>query len=551
MKKIVSILLVCFTMIALTGCEMNNQDKKSELNPIELVNVDIKPGTVIGQNNNGIYSFKGIPYATAKRFHSPKPIKKYENGLQNALTYGTVAPQDRTSNGNGKVNDFEFMTPSNGTADMVANENCQNLNVWTKNLDDKKPVIVFFHGGGLMNGASSELSTYDGKYFVEKQDAVFVSVNHRLNVLGFLDVSEYGEQYKDSAIAGIQDCVVALQWVQDNIEKFGGDPSNVTILGQSGGGMKVTTLACMSDTVGLFDKVFVMSGLYSTSTKEDGLENTRLLVNYLNVPESKLMDTLNNMSYEELLHATTEAGCQWNTAAGNGTYEKPLIDPDTGKINEYAAQRKWIWGTTYSEFTSNATELIATGNKELAINNTDDEKLKNLVSETYPVKTKELMEEFKKAYPNKNYAELLCLSNTPGMIDRGSDIDQENGILKAFNDSDVEVYNYLVTYTFPFFDGVTMYHTGDIPFWFNSLDEVNYLIVGDDENANKLSQQMSSSLAAFIKTGNPSTKELDWKPYTSKEHHTMVFDINSELKTDFDTKLYSLIKENNEALSQN
>ena len=77
MKKIVSILLVCFTMIALTGCEMNNQDKKSELNPIELVNVDIKPGTVIGQNINGIYSFKGIPYATAKRFHSPKPIKKY------------------------------------------------------------------------------------------------------------------------------------------------------------------------------------------------------------------------------------------------------------------------------------------------------------------------------------------------------------------------------------------------------------------------------------------------------------------------------------------
>lgn len=543
-KKFVKCALMAFVLSTALGCSNQAVDETSK--PIEMVTVDTESGNLLGYHDNGVYAFKGIPYATAKRFQSPSPIKEYENEPQNALTYGTVSPQDRGLNGTGKVNDFEFMTPSNGTADMVANENCQNLNVWSNDLESKKPVIVFFHGGGLSNGASSELSSYEGAAFAEKYDSVFVSVNHRLNVLGYLDLSEYGEEYKNSGNVGIEDCVVALQWVQDNIEKFGGDPNNVTILGQSGGGMKVTTLACMPETVDLFDKVFVMSGLYSTNTKEDSLENTQLLIDYLDVPEEKVLDTLLSMSYEDLLNASIEAGCQWSTATGNGSFETSLFDEETGKMNPYAAKRKWIWGTTFSEFSSNAVELMETGDPSLAINASNDEEIQEIVAEYYPVKTEEVINEFKNAYPNKKLSELLTLSNTPYIICRGTVIDQENGILKKFVDNNVEVYTYVSAYTLPFFNGVSMYHTGDMAFWFDNLDHVGYLVEGDREQAQHITDEMASALAAFIKTGNPSTDELTWNPYTEKGHYTMVFDTESECKNDFDTKLYELINENNE-----
>lgn len=219
---------------------------------LTLEQVTISPGTLLGFREQGVYNFRGIPYATAERFQNPVAIDSYGEGIQNALIYGPVSPQDRTLSATGAVNPYEFFTPSNGTADMVGNEQCQYLNVWTNSLDGSKPVLVFFHGGGLNNGASSELSIYEGEDFARTHDVVFVSVNTRLNVLGFLDLSAYGDQYAESGIAGMKDAVVALQWVQDNISAFGGDPGNVTILGQSGDGEKVTTLASMAETEGLF-----------------------------------------------------------------------------------------------------------------------------------------------------------------------------------------------------------------------------------------------------------------------------------------------------------
>lgn len=546
MKRILSkVLLGLACSVLFVGCSTNNQSNKNESQAITQEIVELSAGKLVGYKDEGVYTFKGIPYATAERFQSPEPVETYENGLHMALTYGAVSPQDRTLSSNAQPNPYEFMTPTNGTADMTGNENCQFLNVWSSDLEGNKPVIVFFHGGGLNNGASSELSGYTGEYFANTEDAVFVSVNHRLNVLGYLDLSAYGgEGYDDSGIVGIQDCVTALEWIQDNIKQFGGNPENVTIVGQSGGSEKVTTLASMSDTVGLFDKVVWMSGYYSTSPKSEGEENTKKLVDYLKLSDDEVISTLTNMNYEELLTAATEAGCNWSTHYGTGTFTAPLFDKN-GNMNEYAAQRTWIVGTTYSEFDTNTLSLVTEGiNSENYLPDFDDEKVMEVLNERYGENAQNIADSFKEAYPDHDLVEVLYLNSLPsGAFSRYGLIDKENGILKMFNDAGVTVYNYVSSYKQPFFGGVTMYHSSDIPYWFGSVEEVEYMIKGDEENAYKVSKNMSSALGAFAATGNPSTEDLDWKPYTADEHNTMVFDIKSECKNDFDLDLYKLIIE--------
>lgn len=510
---------------------------KKKTAPIEMVSVQLAPGRLIGYVDEGLYSFRGVPYATAERFQSPVAVTKYAKDWQLALSYGPVSPQDRCLDGTAVPNSNEFMTPSNGTADMVANETCQYLNVWTTSLTSKKPVLVFFHGGGLNNGASSELSYYTGEYFAEKEDAVFVSVNHRLNVLGYLDMSKYGAQYASSAIAGIEDCVVALQWVHDNIAKFGGDPGNVTILGQSGGGVKVTTLACMSDTVGLFDKVFVMSGGVSNNDKASGLANTQKLVDYLGLKDSEVAAKLTSMSYEELYTAATAAGCSWTTCYGNGTFASPLID-NNGSINPYAAQRKWLIGTTYGEFSSNSNDLIYFQNMDAYLPDITDASAEQRLRTTYGSNADAVINGFRAAYPKLPLSHALYINAMPsGGLSRWGLI-SPNGIVTALNNAGIPVYNYVVAYTMPYFGGQIMHHTGDIPFWFASIDTIGYQMRGDEDNARKVSDQMADALTAFAATGDPSTKKLAWDAYTTNAHNTMVFDVKSEVKKDFDRSLY-------------
>lgn len=529
-----------FSTFAATSYTKIDKQVKSSKNvdkAIEKVKVNLSAGELIGYEDNGVYNFKGIPYATAERFKNPVAVTSYENGKQLALSYGAVAPQNRTLNGTGTISSSDFITPS-GTTDQIANENCQNLNVWTKSMNGSKPVIVFFHGGGLSSGSSTELSAYDGSYVVENQDVVFISVNHRLNVLGYLDLSEYGKEYKDSSRLGTLDCVEALKWVHENISKFGGNPNNVTIVGQSGGGKKLAELASMPETEGLFDKVVMMSASY----QENGKDNTKKLINYLNIPKEKVIDTLTNMSCEELLNAANNAGCSWSTYYGEDDTSYPLFDKN-GNLNKSAAKRTYLWGTTYSEFSSNIMSYINSDDEKFNISKSNDNYAMAELVSRYGNKVKDFAESYKKAYPEHSLSESLYLNNDLGeaALSRYNLI-KNNGILDKLNKSGAKVYNYVVAYKQPFMGGVDMFHSGDIAYWFDSIDKLNYLTHGDTENANTVANTMSSALAAFAATGNP-TAQIEWKPYTLTEHNTMVFDSHSELKNDFDKDLYDIMAE--------
>ena len=224
-------------------------------------------GRVQGFVKSGIQTFRGVPYATAARFAPPTAPQSWD-GVRPALSYGNICPQPVSaglSEPQTFLSDWRFWPQS---------ENCLNLNVWTPALDEqKRPVMVWFHGGGFFSGSSMELPVYDGENLSRMGDVVVVSVNHRLNILGFLDLSAYGEQYQSSGNAGLQDLVAALEWVRDNAAAFGGDPDNVTIFGQSGGGGKVSTLLGAPSAAGLFDKAIIMSGAMGGPEGRAGLQD--------------------------------------------------------------------------------------------------------------------------------------------------------------------------------------------------------------------------------------------------------------------------------------
>ena len=230
--------------------------------------VETKAGKLRGFQLDGTYVFHGVKYADAKRFHQPTPVEPWE-GIKNALAYGYVCPmlqQDQPSN--------ELMVPHRY---WPLDENCQYLNIWTQHLDPnaKKPVLVWLHGGGFAAGSSIEHIAYEGENMSKYGDVVVISLNHRLNILGYLDLSPFGEEYKNSGNAGNADMVAALQWIHENIANFGGDPENVTLFGQSGGGMKVWTLMQTPAADGLFHKGVVQSGcidhfVSGNSTEQNG-----------------------------------------------------------------------------------------------------------------------------------------------------------------------------------------------------------------------------------------------------------------------------------------
>ncbi|HBY71786.1 MAG TPA: carboxylesterase/lipase family protein, partial [Lachnospiraceae bacterium] len=170
----------------------------------------------------------------------------------------------------------------------------QNLNIWTNSLEKgaKKPVMVWLHGGGYTAGSAIEQEAYDGFSMCDNGDVVVVTVNHRLNILGFLDLSPFGEKYRNSGNAGLADLVAALKWIQENITEFGGDPDNVTLFGQSGGGMKVTGLMQIPEADGLFHKGIIMSGVSDGKLlpmlSGDGREIVTAMLNQLSIPESEI-----------------------------------------------------------------------------------------------------------------------------------------------------------------------------------------------------------------------------------------------------------------------
>ena len=264
--------------------------------------VETKSGIVRGAAAGGVLAFKGIHYGAstegAMRFMPPASPKPW-TGIFDALQYGTMAPQNLSAatGSDIRIAMGDIFGPGG------VGEDCLVLNVWTPILHGKRPVMVWLHGGGY-TGGSDGAPTYDGTNLARKRDVVVVGINHRLNVFGYLYLGELGgEKYADSGNVGMLDCALALEWVRDNIARFGGDPNNVTIFGESGGGGKVSVLMAMPPAKGLFHKAIVESGsMLRVSTREEADAAARKFLAKLNVAADRV-DDLQKVPMNDMLAA--------------------------------------------------------------------------------------------------------------------------------------------------------------------------------------------------------------------------------------------------------
>lgn len=462
-------------------------------------------GQVQGYISNGIYIYHGIPYATvAERFVPAQAVTPWRV-VRQAVDYGPIAPQAGAN-----------------LPEMA--EDCLNLNVWTPGLNDgdKRPVMVWLHGGGFSTGSSIESPAYDGENLSRKGDVVVVSVNHRLNSLGHLDLSAYGEKYKYSANVGMLDIINALEWIQANIAEFGGDPANVTVFGESGGGAKVLALMTSPYAQGLFHKGIVESGATENmgaafTSQAASRRAAEITLANLGIGSDEI-ERLQDVSYEDLTAASDQALTQ--TAEELNIYEEfvngysllwePVVDGDflpsspvtESGFAEAGRDIPLLIGSNLNEWTGFAPQE--------------------------PIEaTAELQAALQSAYPNK-----------PGLGAEQVDTTLIRlPLLKIMShkadQGGAPVYAYMFTWG-------NSYHTAEIPFVFNNIDKVQPS--GDVTEAEKLSDIMSAAWLNFAKTGNPNGGSLpNWEPYTREGGATMIFDNETYLTHNHDKELLKLL----------
>lgn len=502
----------------------NTMAKQFEFDQLPIVQT--KAGKLRGYQSEGTYIFKGIPYASAKRFQKPVALLPYDE-IREAASYGFVCPMLQQDNPKG-----ELLVPHRY---WPQNEECLNLNIWTQTLEEggKKPVLVWFHGGAFSMGSSIEQKAYNGENMSKHGDVVVVSVNHRLNILGYFDLSPYGKKYADSANAGQEDLIAALLWIKENIASFGGDPENVTIFGQSGGGMKVSGLLQMPEADGLFHKGIIMSGvagdLLSYST-EDSRPIVQAVLQELGLTEGEV-EKLETIPYDRLADAYNKVSPE---IAKNGGYigcmPKPNAyykgeGPEVG-FTDHGKDIPLILGTVFGEF---AMMPLPFFKDELP-----EEALKDILEQRFQGHAEELREEFRNAYPGKNLVDLLTLDT----IFRCP----AKQFVKSFAAAGGKIYSYLFALEFPYQHNKTAWHCSDIPFVFRNTELVPVANIADVSD--KLEEQMFRAIISFAQNGDPNHKGIpEWTASEENNEATMIFDKECEVRHNFDDKLLQLHRE--------
>jgi para-nitrobenzyl esterase len=494
--------------------------------------VEIKSGKLRGIREGKTFSFLGVRYAEAERFGAPKPVQSW-TGVKNAQVWGAVCPSPEQTT----VGSDELVFPHRY---FIANENCQYLNVWTQNLTPatKKPVMVWMHGGGFTNGSSMESYAYDGRTLSEFGDVVVVSVNHRLNILGTLDLSAYGGQYANSRQTGMADLVVALQWVRDNIDRFGGDAGNVMIFGQSGGGGKVVRLMHMPEAKGLFHRVSAQSGGNNNYRGSDVAANIKAqqtiaahVLKQLNLTSSDI-DKLKSVPYYTLITAGTAALRSAAQELGGGNLGwNPIADDEyvMREFCDWADAIPLVVGSVFSEMQGTLTR--GDGRK----NEWSQKEIDDQLTTAFGDKKADIVAEFKQAFPHKKVQDVLYYAG-------GSRPGVKTLLNRKLEKSKAPVYNYVFAWEYPINGGTTSFHCSELAFCFHALSVPQIkTATGGGPAAMALQDKVAQAWINFAKTGNPNQPSLQWKPYTKENPQAMVFDSNSESVALKDDKLVSLL----------
>ncbi|HET7842322.1 MAG TPA: carboxylesterase family protein, partial [Terriglobia bacterium] len=406
-------------------------------------------------------------------------------------------------------------------------EDCLVLNVWTPSVGrggGKRPVMVWLHGGGYTSGSGGFIC-YDGTQLARKHDVVAITVNHRLTVFGYLYLAGIGgEKYAESSNVGMLDIVAALEWVRDNIAAFGGDPGNVTIFGQSGGGGKVSTLMAMPSAQGLFHRAIVESGAAVKGVSRDAAnKSAEQYLAKLNLTPDQA-DQLQKLSVDQLLAPTANT----NPMPGSGGFAlAPVVDGTTLPNDPFdpvapalSANIPLLIGTTETEVTFFPHQVLDPIN---------DAELHTHVKQTLRTASDEQVDQLIAAYKKGRPG----ASNTDLFLALASDATFRAGVVteaeRKAAQGKAPVYQYYVTWRSPVRDGkLRSFHTIEIPFVFDNVDACKSML-GSGEDRYALAEKFSGAWVAFSRTGNPNHRALpNWPAFDDTKRAVMVF--NDECK---------------------
>lgn len=480
-------------------------------------------GKVRGYVDAGVLTFKGIPYGQdtsgENRWLPAKPPKPWEDEYP-ALIYGANCPQ--------RLHDYTAIEQSflQDWDDGYMSENMLKLNVWTSSLAGKKAVMVYYHGGGFTFGSSYELPSQEGAQMARYHDVVVVTVNHRLNILGFFDVSEIGgPAYSDSVNAGMTDLVASLKWVRENIANFGGDPDRVMIYGQSGGGSKVTCLMGMPSAAGLFHRASVQSGGGGNPpSAEQSRELSREIMSELGLAPNDLA-SLQKMEWSKLNAAANAAAAKINGPAprtlgmGAPAGSTPRVGMGPTLDGRVVTVRSFY--DAAPEISKSVPMLIGSVSEEgnrMSSKPTEAEWHATLAGVVGEAKASALIAAMKKAHSEESIRTLSY--GVSGLLVR-------NNVTRMakmkYEQKGAPVYAYYFTWQSPMLEDAGAWHTAELAFCFDNTKRCEQG-TGNTAEAQALAKKMATAWANFARTGNPSQPGLTWTPTDSSRCPTMVFD---------------------------
>ena len=512
--------------------------------------VHIKNGSIRGfcRNHNAV--FLGIPYGEncdgEGRFKAPKPVGDWL-GVRDCTQYGTIAMQEQMDTAilpeqmKNVIKEYSDVFTGGIPFDKLQEkpgENCLCLNVVTPGIDSKsRPVWVYIHGGGYMSGSGGVTSAISDR-LLDEEDLVLITVNHRLNVFGALYLGELDEEYRESGIVTQLDLLLALRWIRENIGVFGGDPNNVTLIGESGGGMKIHHLLAMPESKGLFERAIVISGSIPVAAKspKEGMAETDIVLKKLGL-ERKDWRELLTLPAAKLLSATQGM----ELILPDGTPFMPTADgirmpynPDgIYRVCHETADIPVIIGSSEEELASNILNPLLTWEalREQLL------KKENSLLSTMPglneTNVDEVISIFREACGDSKqpWQILAHITSVAHFLGGG-------GYLASIARAQVgaPTWHYTTTYdtTLPGTGILTCaWHTADLPLAFRAVYH---------REAEELSKTIAHSFAAFARHGSPETVGQQWPMFTLEGKETMLFDERSEWKSEPFREIYAIMK---------
>jgi para-nitrobenzyl esterase len=496
-------------------------------------------GKVRGYDDGGVFTFKGVPYGQntggESRWLPAKPPVPWKDEYP-ALIYGANCPQYLHDNSDIEQSFLQDWDDGYQSEDML------KLNIWTPSLTGSRAVMFYMHGGGFQFGSSYELPSHEGAQMARHHDVVQVSVNHRLNLLGFLDVSEVGgAAYEGSANVGMTDLVAALKWVRENIANFGGDPNRVMIYGQSGGGSKVTTLLGMPSAAGLFHRASAQSGGGgSPQPREQSKEFTRALIKELGVASNDI-GALQKMEWSRLDSAANALSARFGTRRSMPFFPgppafrhfwSPTLDGNIITMRSFS--------DAAPEISKDIPMLIGSVSEEgtaYHLNPTEAEWRANLAQVLGEQKAAALAAAMKKAYPQKS---VRTLSYAVAGLNFRNNVAR---MVKMKHDQRAApIFQYYFTWQSPMLGGdAGAWHTAELAFCFDNTLRCEQG-TGNTPEAQALAKKMATAWANFARTGNPSQPGLTWTPSDPDRNQTMVWDNHCRMVDDPDGEARKILQ---------